>query len=351
MKCPILADKRGKTAMTNISRYHRQTLFHGIGETGQKKLSDTHVLILGCGALGSSAAEMLVRAGVGHLTIIDRDYVELTNLQRQHLFTEEDVKNRTPKVIAAEKKLRQINSHCKVQALVMDATSDNLPYYLGSADLIMDATDNLDTRFLLNDLAHKFDIPWIFGACVGSSGMTFTIIPGETPCLDCLLKISPMFGATCDAVGVIGPAVQMVVTHQVTEAMKLLVEAKEKVNSKLVYFDLWNNHYRTMEVTRAKQEDCTSCGKYPTFPALSFQNQLKTAVLCGRDTVQIRGKKYPLEELEEKLLSYGSVQANPFLVSVDMENKRLVFFHDGRTFIHGTNSIEDAKKLYYQIVG
>lgn len=337
--------------MTNVNRYHRQTLFHGIGEKGQKALSEKHVLILGCGALGTSIAEMLVRAGVGYLTIIDRDYVELTNLQRQHLFTEEDVASRTPKVVAAEKQLRKINSNMTIQALVMDATADNLPHYLDRADLIMDATDNLDTRFLLNDLAHKFQIPWIFGACVGSSGMSFTIIPGKTPCLDCLLKISPMFGATCDTVGVIGPAVQMVVTHQVTEAMKLLVEVEEKVNSNLVYFDLWNNHYQTMDVTRAKQENCNSCGKHPTYPTLSFDHQMKTEVLCGRDTVQIRGKKYPLESLEEKLLPYGKVQANPFLVSVDMDNKRLVFFHDGRTFVHGTNSIEAAKKIYYQIVG
>src|SRR5699024_9873337 len=244
----------------------RQTLFHGIGSEGQDSLSRKHVLILGCGALRTSAAEILVRADVSHLTIIDRDYVVLTNLQRHHLFTEEDVQHITTKGIAKAKKLREINSDITIQSFVMDATNDNLPRYLNGVDLIIDATDNLDTRFLLNDIAHKYQIPWVFGACVGSSGMTFTIIPGKTPCLDCLLKVSPMFGATCDAVGVIGPAVQMVVTHQVTETLKILVDATDKINTKLIYFDLWNNHYKAMDVTKAKHQHCKSCGEQPTYP-------------------------------------------------------------------------------------
>ncbi|WP_163579331.1 ThiF family adenylyltransferase [Gracilibacillus saliphilus] len=337
--------------MSDRNRYHRQTLFQGIGHEGQAHLLSKHVLIIGCGALGSSSAEMLTRSGVGNITIIDRDYVEWTNLQRQHLFTEDDVHQQTPKAIAAASKLKKINSEIDIRPVVIDATAENLAFYVQQANIVIDATDNFDTRFLINDLAHKYRKPCIFGACVGSSGMTFTIIPGQTPCLDCLLKVTPMFGATCDAVGVIGPAVQMVVTHQTTEALKLLIEAKHKINSKLIIFDLWNNHYQTIDVSRAKRTNCTSCGQAPTYPHLSYHDRTKTEVLCGRDTVQIRGKQYPLEMLESKLASYGEVQANPFLVSVDIDEKRLVFFQDGRTFVHGTNSIEDAKKLYYQIVG
>ncbi|SFM38558.1 adenylyltransferase and sulfurtransferase [Gracilibacillus orientalis] len=337
--------------MSDMNRYHRQMLFQGIGQEGQAQLLSKHVLIIGCGALGSSSAEILIRAGVGKITIIDRDYVEWTNLQRQHLFTEEDVHEQTPKAIAAARKLKKINSGINIHAVVMDATVENLTSYVQNADIVIDATDNFDTRFLINDLAHKYRKPWIFGACVGSSGMTFTIIPGQTPCLDCLLKVTPMFGATCDAVGVIGPAVQMVVTHQTTEALKLLVEAKSKINSKLIIFDLWNNHYQTIDVSRAKRANCSSCGVEPTYPSLTYHGRTKTEVLCGRDTVQIRGKQYSLKMLESKLTQYGEVQANPFLVSVDIDEKRLVFFQDGRTFVHGTHSIEDAKKLYYQIVG
>ncbi|MGN8645286.1 ThiF family adenylyltransferase [Gracilibacillus sp. HCP3S3_G5_1] len=333
------------------TRYHRQILFQGIGQHGQAQLLSKHVLIIGCGALGSSSAEMLTRAGVGTITIIDRDYVEWSNLQRQHLFTEEDVQEQIPKAIAASRKLKKINSEITIQPVVMDATSENLSSYVENADIVIDATDNFDTRFLINDLAQKHRKPWIFGACVGSSGMTFSIMPEQTPCLDCLLRVTPMFGATCDAVGVIGPAVQMVVTHQTTETLKLLSGAEQKLNSKLLIFDLWNNHYQTIDVSRAKRPNCPSCGEKPTYPSLSYQGRTKTEVLCGRDTVQIRGKQYSLEVLESKLAHYGEVQVNPFLVSVHIGKKRLVFFQDGRTFVHGTNSIEDAKKLYYQIVG
>ncbi|MGP4040589.1 ThiF family adenylyltransferase [Gracilibacillus sp. D59] len=337
--------------MSEMNRYHRQMLFQGIGQEGQAQLLSKHVLIIGCGALGSSSAEMLSRAGIGDITIIDRDYVEWTNLQRQHLFTEDDVHEQTPKAIAAARKLKKINSEIQIHPVVMDATAENLASYVQNVDVVVDATDNFDTRFLINDLAQKYKKPWIFGACVGSSGMTFTIVPGQTPCLDCLLKVTPMFGATCDAVGVIGPAVQMVVTHQTTEALKLLMDVEQKINSKLVIFDLWNNHYQTIDVSRAKRANCASCGEEPTYPSLSYQGRTKTEVLCGRDTVQIRGKQYSLEMLESKLSQYGVVQVNPFLVSVDIDEKRLVFFQDGRTFVHGTSSVEDAKKLYYQIVG
>ncbi|KAB8131795.1 thiamine biosynthesis protein MoeB [Gracilibacillus oryzae] len=337
--------------MTVMDRYHRQTLFQPIGQNGQEKLSQKHVLIVGCGALGSSIAEMLARAGIGKLTLVDRDYVDITNLQRQHLFTEDDVSNQMPKAIAVKKALEKINHHVVTEANVADATAENLPQFIKGADIIMDATDNFDIRFILNDICQKVNIPWIFGACVGSSGMSYTIIPKETPCLDCLLKVTPMFGATCDSVGVIGPAVQMVVSHQVTEAMKLLVGADEQLRSKLVLFDLWHNQFQMIDVTKAKSDTCTSCSEHASYPYLQYENQQKTEVLCGRDTVQIRGKRYDFSLLAKKLEEFGVVTENPFLVSVKTENVRLVFFKDGRTFVHGTNSIEHAKKVYYQMVG
>ncbi|UOQ85313.1 ThiF family adenylyltransferase [Gracilibacillus salinarum] len=337
--------------MPKLDRYNRQMLFKGIGEAGQRKLLAKQVLIVGCGALGSSAAEILARAGVGKLTIIDRDYVEWTNLQRQHLFTEEDARNQIPKAVAASDHLTKINSDTEIIPVVIDATAENLESYVQQADIVIDATDNFDIRFILNDLCQKNKTIWIFGACVGSSGMTFTIIPQKTPCLDCLLKVTPMFGATCDAVGVIGPAVQMVVAHQTTEAIKLLTGADDDVSSKLMIFDLWHHHYQTIDVSKAKQSQCSSCGVSPEYPNLAYQNQTKTEILCGRDTVQIRGKKFSFSDLQQKLSSFQNVQENAFLLSADIHDKRIVFFQDGRTFIHGTHSIEEAKKLYYQIVG
>ncbi|UOQ48157.1 ThiF family adenylyltransferase [Gracilibacillus caseinilyticus] len=337
--------------MPELDRYDRQMLFKGIGEEGQRKLLAKRVLIVGCGALGSSVAEILARAGVGKLTIIDRDYVEWSNLQRQHLFTEEDARDQLPKAAAASDHLTKINSCVEIEPVVMDATAENLESYVQQADLVIDATDNFDIRFILNDLCQKNKKVWIFGACVGSSGMTFTIIPEKTPCLDCLLKVTPMFGATCDAVGIISPAVQMVVAHQTTEAMKLLIGADEEVSSKLIIFDLWHHHYQTIDVSRAKQPQCASCGATPDYPSLSYQNRTKTEILCGRDTVQIRGKKFSFSHLQQKLSSYHNVRENAFLLSVDIHDKRIIFFKDGRTFIHGTKSIEEAKKLYYQIVG
>lgn len=333
-------------------RYSRQILFKPIGQGGQNKIIDKHVLIIGSGALGSANAEALVRSGIGTLTIIDRDYVEASNLQRQQLFTEEDAKNQIPKAIAAKKQLVKINSSVQINAHVLDATADSLPPLLENVDVVIDATDNFDIRFIMNDLVHQFNIPWIFGSCVGSTGMSYTIIPTETPCLSCLLNAAPLSGATCDSVGIISPAVQMVVAHQITETLKLLVEDKSALRSRLVTFDLWNNHYQTINVDRAKKEQCPTCGNHPTYPYLGYQSQTKTEVLCGRDTVQIRSKRtIPLLELATQLQKMGEIKQNDFLLSINYKSYRVVFFQDGRTFVHGTSSIETAKSVYYQLVG
>ncbi|MFD1037764.1 MoeB/ThiF family adenylyltransferase [Virgibacillus byunsanensis] len=333
-------------------RYSRQILFRPIGEAGQRKIQQKHVLILGSGALGTASAEALVRAGIGKLTIIDRDYVESSNLQRQQLFSEKDAIDQMPKVIAAKNRLCQINSNVEIDVHIMDATGNTLTPLLNDVDLAIDATDNFDIRFIMNDLFQKHHIPWIYGSCVGSTGMSYTILPDQTPCLQCLLNAMPVSGATCDSVGIISPAVQMVVAHQTTEAFKLLVEDYDALRSRLVTFDLWNNHYQTINVERAKKEHCPTCGVDPSFSYLDYETQTKSEVLCGRDTVQIRaGRDFNLEDLAARLTKVGEIKTNPFLLSLEYQTYRFVIFRDGRTLIHGTDSIDKAKRMYYQLIG
>ncbi len=352
------ADDRNtnETGTANKSeRYSRQTLFPQIGPGGQDKIRSKHVLIIGAGALGSGSAEMMTRAGIGRLTIIDRDYVEETNLQRQQLYTEEDVRDKLPKAAAAEKRLKAINSDVEIRAIIGDATPEVLEELVSGVDLILDATDNFETRMAINDISQKFNVPWIYGACVASFGMSFTIIPGRTPCLNCLLKAIPIQGLTCDTGGIIAPAVQMVIAHQVTEALKILVEDWEALRTGFVSFDLWRNQHTTMKMSKAKDPGCLSCGEQPSYPFLDSENMTKSTVLCGRDTVQIRPprqEQLDLPILTEQLRALGhEVKANPYLVSVEYEQQRMVIFRDGRALIHGTKDLNQAKSLYQRLLG
>ncbi|TGA99901.1 thiazole biosynthesis adenylyltransferase ThiF [Sporolactobacillus shoreae] len=337
------------------NRYSRQELFSNIGVKGQKMICSKHVVLVGAGALGSVNAEILTRSGVGQLTIIDRDYVEWSNLHRQQLYTESDAELKLPKAIAAKKHLEEINSEVSITARVVDATVDNLEGLLRDADLIIDATDNFDTRFVINDLSQKLNIPWIYGACVGSYGMSFTIIPGKTPCMNCLLKSIPIKGLTCETGGIIAPVVQMVAAHQTSEALKILVEDWEAVRTTFVTFDLWNNEYYGIKVSKARNDECLSCGKKRTYPFLSRSNLTKTTVLCGRETVQVRPPK-PVElnfvTMSERLKRIGyDVKANPYLMSVQYAKERLVLFKDGRALIHGTKDRSYARTVYQRIIG
>ncbi|MFC4322118.1 thiazole biosynthesis adenylyltransferase ThiF [Litchfieldia salsa] len=336
-------------------RYSRQELFTPIGSEGQLKIRDKHVLIIGAGALGTGSAEGLVRAGVGKVTIVDRDYVEYSNLQRQNLYTENDATNRTPKAVAAKARLEQINSDVKIESLVMDVSIEEIEKLTKDVDLIMDATDNFDTRMLINDASQKYNIPWIYGACVGSYGITYTIIPGDTPCLHCLLETVPMGGLTCDTAGIISPAVQMVVSYQLVEALKILVEDYEALRRKLVSFDLWKNQQTFINVDKVKKDRCFSCGPERRFPFLSFENQTKTAVLCGRDTVQIRPPRKLERDLDQLAIILssqgGSIEQNPYLLSFTLKEHRLVVFKDGRVLVHGTKDISEAKSLYHRYIG
>lgn len=336
-----------------IDRYSRQTLFAPIGEQGQRKLADKHVLIIGAGALGTGSAESLVRAGVGKITIVDRDYVEWSNLQRQQLYVEADAKHRIPKAYAAEKRLKQINSDIIVNAHILDVTPQEMEVLIVGVDLILDATDNFDIRLIINDMSQKHGIPWIYGSCVGSYGISFTIIPEKTPCLHCLMESVPFGGLTCDTAGIINPTVGLVVAHQTTEALKILVEDWDALRKKVISFDLWQNQQSTIDVSKMKKVDCLSCGVHATYPFLHFDNQTKTAVLCGRNTVQIRPPqpvKHNLEKLSGLLFTQGhDVEHNSFLLCLTINNgQRLVMFQDGRTLVHGTNDIVEAKKLYHR---
>ncbi|WP_226577970.1 thiazole biosynthesis adenylyltransferase ThiF [Halobacillus litoralis] len=336
-------------------RYSRQTLFSPIGEAGQEKVKQKHVLLLGAGALGTGSAEALVRAGIGTLTIIDRDYVEWSNLQRQQLYTESDATARLPKAVAAKNRLTELNSEVEIRAYVMDADPRELETMISGVDLMIDATDNFDARMVMNDLSQKHGIPWIYGACVSSYGISYTVLPGESPCLNCLLGQVPLGGLTCDTAGIISPAVQMVVAHQTAEALKILVEDWEAVRRKLVSFDLWANQHSAIGVSVMKNPDCPSCGEQRSYPYLSYDMQMKTAVLCGRDSVQIRPstkQEWDLPSLADNLSRLsGTVERNPYLVSFTTGEKRMVLFKDGRALIHGTQDTAEAKTLYHKYFG
>lgn len=336
------------------NRYSRQQLFSPIGQIGQQAMKQKHVLIIGVGALGSASAEALVRAGVGKLTLIDRDYVEWSNLQRQQLYTEKDAQEKLPKVIAAKNRLQQINAEVAIHIAIMDACTESLLPLLDDIDVMVDATDNFDVRFLMNDLAQQYRIPWVYGSCVSSYGATYTIVPGKTPCLRCLLKVMPQTGMTCDTVGIINPTVQIVAAYQVAEVLKLLVGDGKALRKSYLTFDVWQNQHYEINVDKIRQDDCPTCGHHPTYPSLAYENQTKLEVLCGRDAVQIRPPNpthYNLEQLADQLRSYGDIHINPYLLSCQTEDYRIVIFQDGRVVIHGIQEIQQAKTIYYRLLG
>ncbi|MDQ0230634.1 thiazole biosynthesis adenylyltransferase ThiF [Metabacillus malikii] len=338
-----------------MERYSRQVLFAPIGENGQQALMQKHIFIVGAGALGTANAEMLARAGVGKITIIDRDYVEWSNLQRQQMYVEDDAMNRLPKAIAIKNHLGKINSEVTVEAYVDDVTSANIEEWIDGVDVIVDSTDNFETRLLINDVSAKHKIPWVYGGCVGSYGLSFTVIPAKTPCLHCLLKHIPFDGLTCDTVGVISPIVSMVTSHQTTEVLKLLVGDEENLRSKLVSFDLWKNQYSAINMERLKNDACPTCGTDPVYPYLTAEMETKAAVLCGRDTVQIRpksGNQLSFASIAERVKPIADAfLENPFLMSFTFGEHRIVLFQDGRALIHGTKDIAEAKTLYHRYIG
>ena len=328
-------------------RYSRQVRFRPIGQKGQDLLADRHVVIIGAGALGTANAEQLVRGGIGHVTLIDRDHVEWSNLQRQQLYTEQDVQDHLPKAVAAKRRLTKVNSMVSVTAIVEDVTPENIERLVRGSDLMIDATDNFGVRMLINDVAAKCGIPWIFGACVGSYGMTYTIRPGQTPCLHCLLEHLPKQQETCETSGVISPVVQLVAAHQVTEALKYLTGADNALRQTLLSFDVWDNHQSQINVGSLRQSACPSCGEDPVYPYLNAPT-VQFVTLCGRDTVQIRDEgPRDLVRLEQELTTRGiSCLRNPYLLMFKAEHYRITAFTDGRILLHGEPDPRQAKHIY-----
>ncbi|HEV3036330.1 MAG TPA: ThiF family adenylyltransferase [Candidatus Angelobacter sp.] len=337
--------------MTSEGRYSRQILFSGIKPEGQKKLSAARVTIVGCGATGSCVANLLGRAGVGRLRIIDRDYVEPSNLQRQVLFDEHDASESLPKAIAASHKIAAFNSAISVHPDVADLTPENAESLLGEADLILDATDNFETRYLINDFAIKNNRPWIYAAAVGSYAVTMNVLPGETACLSCIFPAPPQGAVeTCDTSGILNSAASLVASIQATEALKFLVGAKEKLRRSLISFDLWSND-RAEIAARHPRADCATCGRHE-FAYLEGKGRAQIT-LCGRNSVQIHERHRPVDftEMTLRLEPHGEVRHNNFVLKFWREPYEMTLFPDGRAIIKGTTDKAIARSLYARFVG
>jgi molybdopterin/thiamine biosynthesis adenylyltransferase len=337
-----------------MSRYSRQELFHGIGPEGQQRIRRSRVLLVGCGALGSVLAETMTRAGVGSLAIVDRDFVEESNLQRQSLFDEDDAARGLPKAVAAKAHLQKINSEVALQAIVADFTLENGAEWVPAADLVLDGTDNFEARFVMNDLCVREGIPWVYGACVGSYGLALLVRPRISPCLRCILEQVPPPGSgpTCDTAGVVAPIVHVVAGIQAGEALKVLAGRTESLLPGIVTVDLWSGLFEVMDLS-GKAPSCPACvaGRYE---ALEAGSGGLSAVLCGRDAVQVRpprGTQIDLKGLAGRLSATGRVVANEYLVRFSQGDSEIVIFEDGRAIIKGVKDPAQARSLYAKYVG
>lgn len=339
-----------------LDRYSRQMRYPNLGEEAQKKLMSSRVTICGCGALGTVLANHLARAGVGHLRIVDRDFIETHNLQRQILFDEKDVADNLPKAEAAARKLRVINSQVEVEPVVTDIDHTNILDLVSDADLILDGTDNFETRYLINDASVKLGKPWIFGGVIGSEGQTMTIRPGKTPCLRCVIESSPPPGMapTCETAGVLGPAVAVVASFEAVEAIKLLVGAESALNQELIMFDIWDWSFRRLKVASLLGKvDCPTCQR-KEFEWLNGALGSHTTTLCGRNAVQVatrRSEPLDFAELAARLAGLSEVRHNAYMLRFSADGHEFTVFPDGRAIIKGTNDIPRAKTLYAQYVG
>lgn len=332
-------------------RYSRQILFSGIGEQGQEALLRAHAVIVGCGALGTFQAAALVRAGVGSVTVIDRDYIEPSNLQRQWLFEEADAAEALPKAAAAERRLAAINSAVRVRGIVQDLTACNADELLGAAQLILDGTDNFDTRYLINDFAVSRSIPWIYGAAVGSYGLVMPVLPGRTACLRCVYPDPPQ-GAqpTCETAGVLNVIASLVASYQVADALKMLCGRADLVQARITTVDVWNGPTRQIDMP-PRDPDCPACGRRE-FPYLE-PSRRAPARLCGRNAVQIqeRAERLDLAELKARLERIGEVRANEFALRFFIAPYEMTVFPDGRAIIKGTADTGVARSLYARYIG
>lgn len=346
------AGSRKAGGLLNLAeRYSRQILFAPIGAEGQARLSATRMAIVGCGATGSALTSLLARAGVGHLRIIDRDYVEPSNLQRQNLFDENDAAESLPKAIAAARRIKTFNSEIEVDSHAVDLTPANVEELLDGVDVLLDGTDNFETRYLMNDYAVNVGRPWVYAAAVGSYGVTMTVLPGETACMACIFPDSPRgLIETCDTSGILNSAVNLVASIAATEAMKLAIGARDQLHRTLLSYDVWTNEHAAISAARPRP-DCRACAQRD-FVHLAGEGR-PHITLCGRNSVQIHERRRPVdfEELTRRLNPHGTVRHNGFVLKFWREPYEMTLFPDGRAIIKGTTDKAIARSLYARYVG
>jgi adenylyltransferase/sulfurtransferase len=343
-----------------MSRYHRQSLLPQIGPAGQERIRAARVLVIGMGALGATIADQLVRAGVGTITLVDRDIVELTNLQRQTLYEESDAKRGLPKVEAAARRLRAVNADVKIDPRAMDLDAANVEQLLRETNctLVVDGTDNAATRFLLNDACVKLGLPWVMGAAIATEGRAMPIVPGKSACLRCVFPTPPDAGEvdTCDTAGVLGPVVGLVGSLQSAIAIRLIVE--QSIDPKLHVIDAWSGRFKSVDLTDAKRDDCPCCAK-KQFEFLDGPRAASSTKLCGRGATQVRppaGAKVRLDlaSLEQRLSKIGATDRSDFMlkfVANDRPDLAVTIFHDGRMIVFGTEDPAVARTVYARVVG
>ncbi len=344
------------SAHPELARYSRQVYFAGVGVEGQRRLRLSSVTLVGCGALGSALADQLVRAGLGHLQIVDRDFVELDNLQRQRLFDEQDVRECLPKAEAAARKLRRINSGCEVDAVVADANPRNIERFCSEADLLLDGTDNLESRYLINDVAVKTDKPWVYGACVAADGLVLAVRPQASPCLRCIWPDPPGPGElpTCDTAGILGATVNIVAALQAGEAMKILMGREEELLRGLTSIDAWHGRVRTVNVQAALEHGTCSCCQERDFEFLAGKRAAATTSLCGRNAVQIMpadDTELDLRRIAGRIPAHMRPACNGFLLKFQAGVLNVALFVDGRAIVQGTTDASAAKNAYAKYVG
>lgn len=373
---PVQVAGEGKDS---FSRYGRQILLPQIGPDGQKKISSASIAVVGIGALGSVSANLLARAGVGRLRLIDRDFLELQNLQRQALYDEEDVRTNLPKAVAARRRLQKINSEIRIEAEPSDLNAETVDDLLGGIDLVIDGTDNFETRFLINDFSVRDKVPWIYGGAVGTEGLAYVILPGEGPCLRCLFEEAPRPGEfqTCDTAGILAPVAHWAASFQAMEALKILTGQKQSIERRLMKFDLWKNEFRAIDVGAtscaapagrqgpAPTNRCSGCTKQE-HPYLSRGKGVRTVTLCGRNAVQIfPGRellggddpaRHPYGEIDfqdiaRRLSRLGRVQYNQYLLKASIASFEITVFSNGRAIIKGTEDTGQAKSVYAKYIG
>jgi adenylyltransferase/sulfurtransferase len=336
-------------------RYSRQILFSPIGEAGQARLGDSTAVIVGCGALGAIQAETLARAGTGRLVLVDRDFVEASNLQRQIMFDEKDALDRLPKAVAAARRVERVNSSIAAEPVVEDLNFENVEEIITGADVVLDGTDNFETRFLLNDACLKLGIPWIYGAAVGSYGLTMTVRPGNSHCLRCLLEAmpDPGTGPTCDTAGVVMPIVSIIGSIQSAEAMKLMTGNVDKLHGSVIQVDVWRFDVRRIELEDGDRSNCAACGR-GDYEFLRGSGRQVTTTLCGRNAVQVAGSsraRLDFEQLARRLRPVGEVAFNDFLLRLQVAGYDITVFRDARSIIRGTSDQAVARSLYSRYIG